>query len=75
MDREKYFKCKKCNHLIRFLNWNVKREKGIPDLKCPYCGLLKSLKILRKRPYYRLKLQTYLSIDVHKDGNELVLSK
>lgn len=75
MDREKYFRCKKCKHLIRFNHWNIEKERSIIDMLCPHCNAKRSLSILRKRPYYRNKLTTYLSIVVHRNGDELVLSK
>lgn len=70
----RYFKCKNCKTLIRFPNWNKEKERQINDLKCPQCNSSK-LEILRKRPYHRLKLETYLSLCVKHNGEYIVISK
>ena len=74
MQHIRYFKCKNCNTLIRFPNWNTEKERQINDIKCPQCDSDK-LEILRKRPYYRLKLETYLSLTVKYHGEYITISK
>lgn len=75
MIRVRYFKCKKCEHLIRYLFWNIGKEKEMDNLVCPQCSSKKSFTILTKRPYYRMKHLTYLSISVSKNGEKIVVSK
>jgi len=74
MNRVRYFKCKKCDTLVRYLNWNKARERQIGNMKCPYCSSLKSLEILMKRPYYRLIHTYYVSLCVKYDGEYIVIS-
>lgn len=75
MNRVRYFKCKKCETLVRYLNWNKAKERQINDMKCPYCSSLKTLTILNKRPYYRLKLQSYVSLCVKYNGEYIVITR
>ena len=75
MNRLRYFKCKKCDTLIRYLNWNKMKEREISKMKCPYCSNLKTLTILNKRPYYRLKHQSYVSLWVKYNGEYIVISR
>lgn len=74
MNDIRYFKCKNCNTLIRYPDWNEEREKQINKIKCPHCDSNKLI-ILKKRPYYRLKHQTYLSLSVKKNGIDVIISK
>ena len=74
MNRVRYFKCKNCDTLIRYLNWNKAREKQINNIICPYCSKPKSLKTLSKRPYYRLKHKYYVSLCVKHNGEYIVIS-
>lgn len=75
MNLLKYFRCKKCNTLIRYLNWNKEKERHIKEMICPHCSSLNSFITLKKRPYYRLKHQTYLSLWVKRNGEYIVISR
>jgi phage FluMu protein Com len=75
MEYQKYLSCKKCNSLIRFSHWSAAKERLFKELKCPHCSALKSLKILKKREYYKLKHETYISLVVKRDGNEVIISR
>lgn len=77
MERERYFKCKKCKHLIRYHRWSIEleRQHARGMVWCPQCQKPKTLTGMQKRPYYRKKLECYLSIVVMRDGHQVTVSK
>lgn len=74
MNRVRYFKCLNCDTLISFSDWSKEKERQINNNKCPQCKSSK-LEILKKRPYYRLKHKTYLSLCVKYKGEFVIISK
>lgn len=74
MNDIRYFKCENCNTLIRYPNWNKERERQINEMKCPQCFSNK-LMTLKKRPYFRMKHKTFMTLWVTRDGIDVIISR